>query len=151
MPILIQFVLGLIFGLGLVISGMSDPAKVLGFLDLAAIPAGTWDPSLAFVLIGANAVGVLGFRFVLGRAGPLSGDRFHLPSASGIDSRLLSGAAIFGVGWGLSGFCPGPALTALGFGAPLAVLFAAAMLTGMIAARWLAMRTPEVYLASSDI
>ncbi len=151
MPILIQFVLGLIFGLGLVISGMSDPAKVLGFLDLAAIPAGTWDPSLAFVLIGANAVGMLGFRVVLGRRAPLSGDRFHLPSATGIDRRLLIGAAIFGVGWGLSGFCPGPAFTALGFGAPLAVLFAAAMLTGMIAARRLAMRTPAVYLATSDV
>jgi len=138
MSVVLQFAIGLIFGLGLVVSGMSDPAKVLNFLDLDAIPAGTWDPSLVFVMAGAIAVTFAGFRFVLRRKEPLFGDRFHLPAATDLDARIVAGSAIFGVGWGLAGFCPGPAITALAAGSSAAITFVAAMLTGMIAARWLA-------------
>lgn len=140
MPVLLQFVIGLIFGLGLVVSGMSDPAKVLNFLDLGGIRAGTWDPSLAFVMAGAVAVTFIGFRFVLKRPQPLFAERFHLPARDDLDRRIVAGPAIFGIGWGLAGFCPGPALTALGFGAPAAFLFVAAMLAGMVLARWIANR-----------
>ena len=137
-----QFGIGLLFGAGLVVSGMSDPAKVLNFLDLAAIPAGTWDASLAFVMAGAVAVTFIGFRLVLRRNGPVFGDRFHLPTAQDIDGRILAGPAIFGIGWGLAGFCPGPAFAALGGGTVDAVLFVGSMLAGMIGARWWANRQP---------
>lgn len=140
MAILCQFAIGLIFGFGLLLSGMSDPAKVLNFLDLAAIPVGTWDPSLAFVMVGAIVVGFAGYRSVLRRPRPLFAERFHLPTRHDVDSRLLTGAAIFGVGWGLAGFCPGPALTALGFGSRSAVIFVFAMFAGMWFARRLARR-----------
>lgn len=132
-----QFAIGLLFGAGLVVSGMSDPAKVLNFLDVAAIPAGTWDASLAFVKGGAIAVTFVGFRLVMRRGQPFLGDRFHLPTARDIDGRILMGPALFGIGWGLAGFCPGPALTALGTGSLSAVVFVASMLAGMIGARWL--------------
>src|SRR2546421_9379670 len=138
MPVLVQFVIGLIFGLGLLVSGMSDPAKVLNFLDLGGIRAGTWDPSLAFVMAGAVAVTLIGYKFVLKRPQPIFAERFHLPGTADLDLRMILGPAIFGVGWGLVGFCPGPALTALGFGAPTALLFVAAMLAGMVLARWIA-------------
>ncbi len=140
MPVLVQFVIGLIFGLGLLVSGMSDPAKVLNFLDLGGIRAGTWDPSLAFVMAGAVAVTFIGYKFVLKRPQPIFAERFHLPGTADLDLRIILGPAIFGVGWGLVGFCPGPALTALGFGAPTALLFVAAMLAGMVLARWVANR-----------
>lgn len=140
MLILVQFAIGLVFGLGLVIAGMSDPAKVLNFLDLAAIPSGGWDASLAFVMAGAIAVGFFGFRVVLRRGQPFFGTRFHLPTATGLDSRILSGPAIFGIGWGLAGLCPGPALTAMATGGTPAWIFAAALFTGMAGARWLAER-----------
>lgn len=140
MPILAQFAIGLLFGLGLVVAGMSDPAKVLNFLDLAAIPAGGWDPSLAFVMAGAIAVTLLGYRLVLRRARPVFGDRFHLPEARALDARILAGPALFGIGWGLAGFCPGPAFTAATTGGAAAWWFLAAMLGGMAAARWLAER-----------
>jgi uncharacterized protein len=140
MPVLLQFAIGLIFGLGLLLSGMSNPAKVLNFLDLGGIGAGTWDPSLAFVMAGAVAVTFAGFNFVLKRSQPLFSETFHLPTKSEIDRRIILGPAIFGVGWGLAGFCPGPALTALGFGSKAAVLFVAAMLSGMVLARWIARR-----------
>lgn len=140
MPILVNALIGLVFGLGLVIAGMSDPAKVLNFLDLAAIPNGGWDPSLAFVMVGAIAVTAIGYRLVLRRPRPAFDDRFHLPTARGIDARIIAGPAIFGVGWGLAGFCPGPAFTALGTGGSAAVLFVVAMLAGMGIARWLANR-----------
>ncbi len=140
MPVLLQFAIGLIFGLGLLLSGMSNPAKVLNFLDLGGIGAGTWDPSLAFVMAGAVAVTFAGFNFVLKRSQPLFSETFHLPTKSEIDRRIILGPAIFGVGWGLAGFCPGPALTALGFGSKAAVLFVAAMLAGMVLARWIARR-----------
>lgn len=135
MIILAQFVIGLVFGLGLVIAGMSDPAKVLNFLDLGAIPSGGWDPSLAFVMGGAIAVTFTGYRWVLRRERPLMADSFHLPPTRGLESRLLVGPAIFGIGWGLAGFCPGPALTALTTGGAPAWIFLAAMFAGMAAAR----------------
>jgi uncharacterized membrane protein YedE/YeeE len=140
MSILVQFAIGLVFGLGLVIAGMSNPAKVLNFLDLAAIPTGGWDPSLAFVMAGAIAVTFIGFKLVLRRPQPIFGGKFHLPSASEIDARIVAGPAIFGVGWGLAGFCPGPAFTALTTGGGAAVMFVGAMLAGMAGARWLAGR-----------
>ena len=140
MAVLLQFVIGLIFGLGLVMSGMLDPAKVLNFLDIAAIRTGGWDASLAFVMAGAIAVTFAGYRLVLRRSQPLFGERFHLPTREDIDARVIAGPAIFGVGWGLSGFCPGPAITALGFGTNAAAIFVVAMLAGMWLARFIASR-----------
>jgi len=140
MSILVQFAIGLVFGLGLVIAGMSDPAKVLNFLDIAALPSGGWDPSLAFVMAGGIAVTFIGFRLVLRRTEPIFGGAFHLPMAREIDARIVVGPAIFGVGWGLAGFCPGPAFTALATGGSAAWIFVAAMLVGIAGARWLASR-----------
>ncbi|MBE0701672.1 MAG: DUF6691 family protein [Mesorhizobium sp.] len=133
MSFLINLALGLLFGVGLLVSGMSDPAKVLNFLDLA----GTWDPSLAFVMGGAVLVAFVGYRLVLARGEPIAGDRFHLPTRNDIDARILAGPALFGIGWGLGGFCPGPALTALGLGATGTLAFIPAMILGMWAARLL--------------
>jgi uncharacterized protein len=124
---------GLVFGLGLIVSGMVNPAKVLNFLDIA----GQWDPSLAFVMAGAAGTVFIGYRLVLKRPGPLFAERFNVPTATKLDARLMGGAAMFGVGWGLVGFCPGPALTALGTGAMPALVFVAAMLAGMAGWRWL--------------
>jgi uncharacterized protein len=140
MAVLAQFIIGLIFGLGLTVSGMSDPAKVLNFLDFAAIRSGSWDPSLAFVMAGAIAVTFAGYKLVLRRSQPLFGERFHLPTREDIDARVIAGPAIFGVGWGLAGFCPGPAITALGFGTKAAAIFVVAMLAGMWLARFIAGR-----------
>ncbi len=140
MGILAPFGIGLLFGLGLVVAGMSNPAKVLNFLDMGAIGTGGWDASLAFVLLGAVGVTFLGYRVVLRRDRPLLDKRFHLPTAKAIDSRILVGPAIFGIGWGLAGFCPGPALTALTTGGVPAWLFLVAMFAGMALARWLAQR-----------
>ncbi len=134
MSFLVNLALGLLFGAGLVVSGMSDPAKVLNFLDLA----GTWDPSLAFVMGGAVLVAFVGYRLVLSRGRPINAESFHLPTRNDIDLRVTVGPAIFGVGWGLGGFCPGPALTALGLGATGTLAFVPAMLLGMWAARLLA-------------
>ena len=134
MSFLVNLALGLLFGIGLVVSGMSDPAKVLNFLDLF----GTWDPSLAFVMGGAVLVAFFGYRLVLARGKPIVGGRFHLPAKTDIDIRVIAGPAIFGIGWGLGGFCPGPALTALGLGATGTLAFVPAMLLGMWAARLLA-------------
>ena len=127
MNILIAFASGLIFGLGLIVSGMANPAKVLGFLDLA----GNWDPSLIFVMGGAIALGVLAFRFGGRRTASLLGQPMQMPTARQIDPRLLIGSAIFGVGWGLAGICPGPALVLLGAGAVKGVVFVLALLAGM--------------------
>ncbi len=140
MPILIQFVIGVTLGSGLVLAGMTNPAKVQNFLDFAAIPTGGWDPSLAFVLAGAIAVTFIGFKIVLRRKQPIFADTFHLPSAKELDLRIVAGPAIFGIGWGLTGFCLGPALTALSGGSVAAFQFVAAMLIGMGAARWAANR-----------
>lgn len=127
MPILTSLLAGLVFGLGLILSGMADPAKVLGFLDLA----GPWDPSLALVMVGAIAVGLVAFALVKRRDTTLLGLAFKLPTASHIDGRLVGGSLMFGAGWGLAGFCPGPALVALGMGEIKALVFVAAMLVGM--------------------
>jgi uncharacterized protein len=138
MAVVLQFAVGLIFGFGLLLSGMSDPAKVLNFLDLGGIASGTWDPSLAFVMAGAIAVTFVGYRFVLARPQPIFDASFHLPTQRDLDLRIVAGPAIFGVGWGLAGFCPGPALTALGFGSRAAFIVVAAMFAGMWLARLLA-------------
>lgn len=118
---------GLLFGLGLILSGMVDPSKVLGFLDLA----GAWDPSLAFVMGAALAVGSVGFAVARRRKASLLGEPMRLPAGRRIDRRLVLGSTLFGAGWGLAGFCPGPAFTALGMGEPKALLFVGAMLAGM--------------------
>lgn len=123
-------VAGLVFGLGLIVSGMANPAKVQNFLDLY----GSWDPSLAFVMGGAIAVSMPGFWMARTRLKPLFADLFQWPTATQMDSRLLSGAATFGVGWGLGGFCPGPAVAAVPLMAPGTLAFIPAMLAGM----WLA-------------
>ena len=149
MSIVVQFVIGLVFGLGLVIAGMSDPAKVLNFLDLGAIPTGGWDPSLAFVMGGAIAVTFTGFRLVLRRKQPIFGGKFHIPTATDIDARIIAGPAIFGIGWGLAGFCPGPALTALTTGGSAALIFVATMLVGMAGARWFASRPASLVPAAT--
>ena len=134
--IFVQFAIGLTFGSGLVIAGMTNPAKVLNFLDFAAIAVGTWDPSLAFVMGGAVVVAFVGYKIVLRRAQPIFGDRFHLPSEIELKANIIAGPAIFGIGWGLAGFCPGPALSALSEGSAAAIQFATAMFVGMTAARW---------------
>ena len=118
---------GLVFGLGLIVSGMANPAKVIGFLDLA----GRWDPSLAFVMAGAIAVGAIAFALARTRTASLLDAPMKLPSEQRIDRRLLAGALVFGVGWGIAGFCPGPALVAIGMGSTKAVVFVVAMLAGM--------------------
>ena len=124
---LVEFAMGLLFGLGLILSGMTDPGKVLGFLDLA----GAWDPSLSFVMGGAIAVAFFAFALVRKRTHAFLGDAIQLPEARRIDPRLLAGSLVFGVGWGLAGFCPGPALVAAAAGHWQAVLFTLAMLGGM--------------------
>jgi len=124
---LVEFAIGLLFGLGLILAGMTDPGKVLGFLDLA----GDWDPSLLFVMGGAIAVGVVAFAMARRRSTALLGGAMQLPEAREIDRRLVFGSLVFGVGWGLAGFCPGPALVALGAGHWQALVFTLAMLVGM--------------------
>jgi uncharacterized membrane protein YedE/YeeE len=118
---------GLVFGIGLVISGMSNPAKVLNFLDIA----GNWDPSLAFVMAGAVFVTSIGYRLILRRQAPEFASAFALPTRRDIDMPLIAGAAIFGLGWGLGGFCPGPAWTALPAGDIGTLAFFPAMIAGM--------------------
>jgi uncharacterized protein len=125
-------VCGAIFGIGIAISGMANPAKVMNFFD----PLGTWDPSLAFVMGGALATTALGYRLVFRRqSAPLLDRQFHLPTASVIDAKLVGGSALFGIGWGISGFCPGGAIPALGFAPWPTALFLVAMTAGMAAAR----------------
>lgn len=140
MSLIIQFLIGLLFGSGLVVAGMSNPQKVLNFLDIASITTGSWDPSLAFVMAGGIIVTYLGYAYVLKRKQPIFDTQFHLPHAKAINAPIIVGPAIFGIGWGLAGFCPGPAFTALGTGSVHAALFVAAMLAGMIGARRLALR-----------
>ncbi len=123
-----EFVVGLIFGIGLILSGMTDPGKVIGFLDLF----GAWDPSLALVMGGAILVGVFAFALAKKRSTTFLGSALHLPNSRDIDKRLLLGSLVFGAGWGLAGFCPGPAIVSLGTGQPKAVVFVLAMLAGML-------------------
>ncbi len=127
MTVFASLLAGLVFGLGLIVSGMADPAKVLGFLDLA----GAWDPSLAFVMAGAIAVGALGFAVANRRTVSLLGAKMKLPTSRDIDRRLVIGSVVFGIGWGVAGFCPGPGLVALGMGEAKALVFVVAMLVGM--------------------
>lgn len=122
---------GALFGVGLVVSGMAMPAKVIGFLDVG----GAWDPTLAFVMAGAIAVHAPIARLVRARRAPLFGARFHLPTARAIDARLVGGAALFGLGWGLSGYCPGPALVGAASGALPALVFVGALVAGIALAR----------------
>jgi uncharacterized membrane protein YedE/YeeE len=141
MPTFFALLAGAVFGIGLIVSGMADPAKVLGFLDLA----GSWDPSLAFVMGGAILVGVVAFTFARKRTVSLLGLQMRMPTATQVDRRLVGGSLLFGIGWGIAGFCPGPALVALGMGEQKALLFVIAMLVGMgvfeLAERRSAMRT----------
>ena len=118
---------GLVFGLGLAVSGMMNPAKVIGFLDVA----GDWDPTLAFVMVGALLVAVSAYRFIPKRPRPVLEEGFSLPTKKALDAPLVGGSALFGVGWGLVGFCPGPAVAALGTGLAPVFAFVAAMLAGM--------------------
>ena len=127
MHVAVSFLSGLVFGLGLVLSGMVNPAKVLGFLDLA----GHWDPSLGFVMAGAIAVGFIAFALARKRTVSLLGTDMKLPTARDIDGRLIGSSVLFGIGWGIAGFCPGPALVALGLGELKALVFVIAMLVGM--------------------
>jgi len=129
MSIISALIVGLLFGIGLIVSGMTNPAKVQGFLDLA----GNWDPSLAFVMGGAILVGLVAFRFAGKRERSLLGEAMRLPTATHIDRRLVLGGLAFGAGWGLGGFCPGPALASLAAGSPKALIFTGAMLAGMLA------------------
>jgi uncharacterized membrane protein YedE/YeeE len=124
---------GALFGLGLAISGMVDPAKIIGFLDVA----GDWDPTLAFVMGGALLVAIPAFRLILRRPRPVLADDFELPTKTDVDARLLGGAALFGVGWGLAGFCPGPSVTALATGLTPVFAFVAAMVAGMAVYKWI--------------
>jgi uncharacterized membrane protein YedE/YeeE len=129
MNIFFSFVAGLVFGLGLLVSEMANPARIIGFLDLA----GNWDPSLAFVMAGAVAVGAIAFVFAKRRTRSLLGLPMRLPTATHIDRRLIGGNLLFGIGWGMVGICPGPALVLLGAGVAKGYVFVAAMLAGMAA------------------
>ena len=127
MHVLVSFLVGLLFGAGLVVSGMTDPFKVIGFLDVT----GLWDPSLAFVMAGAILVGAVAYRLAGKRDAAILGGPIRLPARAVVDRRLVAGSLVFGIGWGLAGFCPGPALAALGAGYGKAAAFVAAMLAGM--------------------
>ena len=138
MFVLTSLLTGLVFGLGLIVSGIANPAKVLGFLDVG----GAWDPSLALVMAGAIAVGFFAFYFAKNRTVSLMGAQMKLPTASHIDRRLVMGSTLFGIGWGIAGLCPGPGLVALGMGESKALVFVAAMLAGMAVFEVLELRRP---------
>lgn len=132
LTLMASYVAGLLFSLGLAVSGMTDPARVVGFLDVA----GDWDPTLMFVLGGAVMTTFIGYRFVLKQPAPMLAGRFELPSRRDLDTKLLGGAALFGVGWGLSGYCPGPAIASLGGATlPLVAMLATMVLGWLIAKR----------------
>lgn len=133
MRLVSTYLIGLIFGVGISISGMANPAKVLNFFDIA----GTWDPSLVFVMGGAVVVAFFGYKIVLSRPTPVLDAKFHLPDNPRIDARLLGGSALFGIGWGIAGFCPGGALPALGTGQIDVFVFVAALVAGIFAAKGL--------------
>ena len=131
MRLLGSYLIGLIFGVGISISGMANPAKVVNFFDIAGI----WDPSLAFVMGGALIVTFVGYKFILKRPSPIAATSFHLPTRRDLDARLIGGSAAFGVGWGIAGFCPGGALPALGTDVTDVYVFVAAMLAGIALAK----------------
>lgn len=133
MKLISTYLIGLVFGVGISISGMANPAKVLNFFDVA----GTWDPSLILVMGGALVTTFIGYRIVLGRKEPLFEVRFSLPNARNIDARLIGGSAVFGVGWGIAGFCPGGALPALGTGRWEVFAFTAALVVGILIAKFI--------------
>lgn len=132
--LVVAAIAGVLFALGLVVSGMASPARVVAFLDLGS----GWDPSLAFAMVAAIAVYAPVARWARGLRAPLFDTHFHLPAATAIDARLVGGAALFGVGWGLSGYCPGPALVSLGAGTPAILVFVAALVAGIALARTVA-------------
>lgn len=134
MKLIFALFTGLVFGAGIAVSGMMNPAKVLNFFDIA----GTWDPSLAFVMGGALLVTFVGYRLVWRRASPLFGDRFQVPASTAIDARLLGGSALFGIGWGIAGFCPGAAIPALGTGRWEVALFLVSVVGGLALRRFIA-------------
>ena len=129
MRLLSSYLIGLLFGLGIIISGMANPAKVLNFFDLA----GRWDPSLIFVMGGGLVTTFIGYRVILKRNAPLLAERFFVPTSTRIDAPLIGGSALFGIGWGITGFCPGGALPALGTGRIEVVIFVAALIAGLLA------------------
>jgi uncharacterized membrane protein YedE/YeeE len=131
MNIIAALFIGAIFGLGIALSGMANPAKVLNFFDIA----GTWDPSLAFVMFPAMLTAMAGYRLVLSRPKPVFMPSYSLPDTTRIDASLIGGSALFGIGWGIAGFCPGGAIPALGLGHPQTPTFLAAMIAGIIVAR----------------
>jgi uncharacterized membrane protein YedE/YeeE len=133
MRIFAAFICGLVFGLGLVISGMTDTMRVLGFLDVLAIPKGAWDPTLAIVMVSALAVALPGFAFARRQGRPVFANAANWPSRTDIDKPLIAGAVMFGIGWGLVGLCPGPAITNLATASPGVILFVVAMIAGMVA------------------
>ncbi len=137
MRIFFGFLSGLVFGIGLIVSGMANPAKVLNFLDIF----GAWDPSLAFVMGGASVTALVGYRLAWKQSAPLLLPSFDIPTASDIDGKLLTGAAVFGIGWGIGGFCPGPAWTALTIAAPGTLIFVPMMLIGILLGRYLKFNT----------
>jgi len=137
---LVEFLVGLLFGIGLILSGMTDPGKVIGFLDLS----GNWDPSLALVMGGAIAVGLSAFSLARRRTTNFLGGAMYLPRPGQIDRPLVVGSLVFGIGWGLAGFCPGPALVSLGAGQPKAAVFVLAMLVGMMAFDWATRGSPRL-------
>jgi uncharacterized membrane protein YedE/YeeE len=139
MRVAVNAIAGLIFGLGLLISGMANPLKVQNFLD----PLGTFDPSLIFVMIGAIAVTFLGYRLAFQRPRPILEGQFSLPTAKDVDARVIVGPALFGIGWGLSGFCPGPAVTSVPLLAQGTLIFVPAMLIGIGAARLFTRSSPS--------
>lgn len=138
MRLVLGYLIGVVFGVGILISGMANPAKVLNFFDVF----GTWDPSLAFVMGGALAVTFIGYRVVLKQPAPMADPKFHLPTKRDIDTRLIAGSATFGVGWGIAGFCPGGALPALGTGNISVLIFVAALVVGIWVATWAQRRVP---------
>jgi len=131
MRLISTYLIGLVFGVGISISGMANPAKVLNFFDIA----GTWDPSLAFVMGGAVIVAFIGYRFVLKRPAPFFAQAFQLPTRSDFDLPLIGGSAMFGIGWGIAGFCPGGALPAIGTGRAEVLIFVVALIAGIFAAK----------------
>lgn len=133
MHLFAAYTIGLIFGIGIVISGMVNPAKVLNFFDVA----GTWDPSLAFVMGGALAVTIPGYRFVWRRTAPALDTTFHLPKKRDLDARLIGGSAVFGIGWGIAGFCPGAALPAIGTFRAEVLVFVGALIAGLLLAKFI--------------
>ena len=133
MRLIVSYIIGLIFGIGISISGMANPAKVLNFFDVA----GTWDPSLIFVMGGALITTLIGYRFVLRRPAPTLEETFKLPTRNDLDLPLIGGSALFGIGWGIAGFCPGGALPALGTGRSEVIIFIVALVAGVFAAKGL--------------